>query len=74
MIGLEEVMKLIEIIINLIYRMIFGVIGIYFLNQLVQFAGLGIQVGLNGWTISVAGVLGFPGVILLFAVGLVGSI
>lgn len=67
-------MKAVEIIINFIYRMVFGVICIYFLNQLVLFAGWNLQVGLNGWTAGVTGVLGIPGVVLLFAVQFIGGL
>lgn len=65
-------MKFIEAGINFIYRMVFGIICIYFLNRLVKLAGLELQVGLNGWTAAAAGVLGLPGVVLLFAVLFIG--
>ena len=67
-------MKVIEILINFIYRMVFGIICTYFLNQLVQVMGVGLQVGLNGWTIMVLGGLGIPGVVLLFALQFVSGL
>ena len=63
-----------EIVVNFIYRVVFGIICIYFLNQLVLFFGDGVQVGLNAWTIAITGVLGIPGVVLLFVIGLVGGL
>ncbi len=65
-------MKFVEIMINFIYRMVFGIICTYFLNQLVLLFGLSLQVGLNGWTAMVLGGLGMPGVVLLFALRFVG--
>ena len=67
-------MKVIEILINFIYRMVFGIICTYFLNQLVQVMGVGLQVGLNGWTVIVLGSLGVPGVVLLFAIQFVSGL
>lgn len=67
-------MKLVEFLINFIYRMVFGIICTYFLNQLVQVMGIGLQVGLNTWTILVLGGLGMPGVVLLFVLRIVGSL
>lgn len=65
-------MRLAEIIVNFIYRMVFGVICIYFLNLFFQIVDLNLQVGLNAWTAAITGVLGFPGVVLLFAVRFIG--
>ena len=67
-------MKILEILVNFIYRMVFGIICIYFLNQLVSFLGGYVQVGLNTWTIALTGVLGMPGVVLLFALQFVGGL
>ena len=67
-------MKVIENLINFIYRMVFGIICTYFLNQLVQVMGAGLQVGLNGWTVIVLGSLGVPGVVLLFAIRFVSGL
>ena len=67
-------MKVVEFLINFIYRMVFGIICTYFLNQLVQVMGIGLRVGLNIWTILVLGGLGMPGVVLLFVLRIVGSL
>lgn len=65
-------MKLAEIIVNFVYRGVFGVICIYFLNQLLEFMEIGLQIGLNGWTVAITGALGIPGVVLLFAIRFIG--
>ena len=67
-------MKVVEFLINFIYRMVFGIICTYFLNQLVQVMGVGLQVGLNGWTAMVLGTPGMPGVVLLFAIRFVSGL
>ena len=66
--------KGLEMAVNFLYRMVFGIICIYFLNQLVSLFGDGVQVGLNAWTIALTGVLGMPGVVLLFVMRLVGGL
>ena len=67
-------MKVIEISINFIYRMVFGIICTYFLNQFVQLIGGSLQVGLNAWTAMVLGGLGMPGVVLLFMLQVVSGL
>lgn len=65
-------MKLAEMIVNFVYRAVFGVICIYFLNQFLSIVGMDAQVGLNSWTVASAGLLGIPGVVLLFAIRFIG--
>lgn len=65
-------MKITEIIVNVILRTMFGAIGIYCINTLMQAFSLDYMVGLNQWTVAAVGVLGLPGVALLYAVRLVG--
>lgn len=67
-------MKIIEVLINFVYRMVFGIICTYFLNQFVQLMGISLQVGLNAWTVAILGVLGMPGVVLLFVLQFVGGL
>ena len=64
-------MKWAEGIINFVYRAVYGIICIYFLNQLSILLGLGLQIGLNAWTAALTGVFGIPGVVLLFAIQIV---
>lgn len=67
-------MKIIEVVINFIYRMVFGIICTYFLNQFVRLMGIGLQVGLNAWTVAILGGLGMPGVVLLFVMQFIGGL
>lgn len=57
-----------HLILNMVYRGVAGTITIFFLNQLIQAAGLSIVIGLNPGTILTSTILGFPGVLLLFGI------
>ncbi len=60
-----------EIIVNFVLRAVFGLISIYFLNELISLTGIGIHIGLNPFNAAACGFLGFPGVALLYGVKLV---
>lgn len=57
-----------EKIINVCMRGILGVIAVYFINSA---AGMGIAlgVGINLFTVLTSAILGFPGVVALYAIG-----
>lgn len=61
-------MKFLEIILNVIIRVIFGVVGIYAVNAVFQQIGAGIFVGINTWTMGTVAVLGMPGFFLLYGI------
>ena len=61
------VMKKSEWIINTLLRMIAGGVGIYVVNQLLLGQGLEFTVGINAMTLAVTGVLGIPGIVMLYA-------
>ncbi len=61
-------MKLLETVINVLLRAVFGGIGIYTLNSIFQYAGIRAIVGINVKTIATAGILGLPGVFLLYGI------
>ena len=65
-------MKIIEIVVNFLYRLVFGIICVYFLNLFFSMINLNVGIGFNIWTLSVIGGLGVPGIILLFLVQLIG--
>lgn len=60
----------VELFVNVILRMIFGAIGIHFLNTLLLTSGIKLLVGLNIGTIGTVGALGVPGFLLLYAIAL----
>ena len=67
-------MKVIELIINFIYRMVFGIICIYFLNYFFAVFGISVFIGFNIWTLAIIGLLGVPGIVLLFLIRFIGAL
>lgn len=59
-----------EFIINIILRMVFGALGIHFLNSLFIARGIEAMVGINPTTVGTIGLLGIPGFLLVYAVAL----
>ena len=57
-----------HLILNFILRSIGGSLFIFCMNQWIQMEGYSLSVGLNPGTILTSGILGFPGVILLFGI------
>ena len=55
-----------EWLIDFILRSIMGTIAIYFINMGVMFLGLSTVVGINAASVLTAGVLGIPGIMLLY--------
>ncbi len=58
----------IEWIINFVLRAVMGTIGIYFLNSFLLTRQISIAVGINPMTVLTSGVLGFPGVVVLYGI------
>ena len=67
-------MKLIEIVIDFVYRIVFGIICIYFLNYFFRMLEISTFVGYNLWTLVIIGVLGVPGIVLLFLIRFIGGL
>lgn len=59
-----------EWFLNVIMRSIFGVIAIYFINGALAGAGISLGVGINGVTALTSGILGIPGIVALYGIGL----
>lgn len=59
----------VEFMVNLVLRSVLGTIAIYFINGLLTWGGVGVMVGINPYTVLTSGILGFPGVALLFGIG-----
>lgn len=59
-------MKILDWIVSVALRIVFGIVGIYLTNYLCLMAGQTILVGLNTWTVGCVGVLGMPGFAMLY--------
>lgn len=59
-----------EWIINFILRAVMGVIVVFFLNGFLVSKGFGIAVGINPITVLTSGILGLPGVAVLYGINL----
>lgn len=57
-----------EIMLNFLLRAIFGLIAIYLVNSFLQGRGLQAAVGINPLSFLTSGILGFPGVALLYGI------
>lgn len=58
----------IEWIINFVLRAVMGTIGIYFLNNYLITRQISVAVGINPMTVLTSGILGFPGLIVLYGI------
>lgn len=59
-----------EWIINFIFRSVIGTVAIFFLNGFLVSQGLSIAIGINPITVLTSGVLGLPGLIMLYGINL----
>lgn len=59
-----------EKLLNIIMRGILGTIAIYFINAVLERTGLPLGVGINAATVLTSGILGFPGLLALYGIGL----
>lgn len=58
----------VEWLVNFILRAVMGTIGIYCLNYMLASWQISIAVGINPLTILTSGILGFPGVAVLYGI------
>lgn len=58
----------IEWMINFVLRAVMGMVGIYFLNSFLLARQIAVAVGINPLTFLTSGILGFPGVIVLYGI------
>lgn len=56
------------LLINLILRTVTGLISIYFINEFLKWQNIQVMVGINPITALTSGMLGFPGVLLLYGI------
>lgn len=59
-----------EWIINFILRSVAGTIAAFFINGFLVSQGLAIAIGINPITVLTSGILGFPGLIMLYGINL----
>lgn len=59
-----------EWIVNFIFRAVIGTVAIFFLNGFLISQGLSIAIGINPITVLTSGVLGFPGLLMLYGINL----
>ena len=59
-----------EKILNLVMRGILGTIAIYFINAALDYLGMPLGVGVNAATVLTSGILGFPGLLALYGIGI----
>lgn len=59
-----------EWLLNLVMRSILGTVAIYFINMGLDNFGISLGVGINAASVLTSGILGFPGVVALYAIGI----
>lgn len=59
-----------ELIINFVLRGVLGMLTIYFINFLLAGRVPGMEIGYNPVTFITSGILGFPGVFMLYGINL----
>lgn len=57
-----------EILLNFLLRAVFGMIVVYFINSFLQGRGMEGSVGINPVSFLTSGILGFPGIALLYGI------
>lgn len=60
----------VEWLLNVAMRSILGTISMYFINSALAAAGISLGVGINAITILTSGLLGFPGLVALYGIGI----
>lgn len=58
----------VEWLVNFILRAVMGSIGIYCLNYILASRQIAVAVGINPLTVLTSGILGFPGVAVLYGI------
>ena len=59
-----------EQLLTLVMRGILGTIAIYFINSVLGKMGISLGVGINAATVLTSGILGFPGLLALYGIGI----
>ncbi len=64
--------KGIRIAVNFFVRIIVGIALVFFVNEFLSSQGISVQVGINPITVLTSGILGVPGVALLYGISFYG--
>lgn len=62
--------KKMEWLLNLVMRSILGTVAIYFVNSALAAVGISLGVGINAVTVLTSGILGIPGLVALYGLGI----
>lgn len=57
--------------LTFLFRAVIGTVVIYFLNLAITSYDMGFEIGLNPVTVLTCGILGFPGILLLYGINLI---
>lgn len=66
--GIGAMGRKVEWLINFILRAVMGTVGIYVLNYMLAAREMAVAVGINPFTVLTSGILGFPGVAVLYGI------
>lgn len=64
------VRKRLEWLLNVVMRSILGTLAIYFINMALAGLGISLGVGINAVTLLTTGILGIPGLLALYGIGI----
>lgn len=64
--------KGVRIIVNFFVRVVVGIALVFFVNEFMSLQGVLVQVGINPITVLTSGILGVPGVALLYGISFYG--
>ena len=59
-----------EGLVNFVFRAVTGTVAVFFLNGFLVSKGLAIAIGINPITVLTSGILGFPGLLMLYGINL----
>ena len=66
--GIGAMGQKVEWLINFIFRAVMGTVGIFVINYFLAARQVQVAVGINPLTVLTSGVLGFPGVAVLYGI------
>ena len=58
----------VEWLVNFVLRAVMGAVGIYCINYVLAMQQISVAVGINPFTILTSGILGFPGIAVLYGI------